>query len=68
MRLGERATGPLEGQKRPPCAPRREIEVASACWIQTIHTPPCPEGLFEGHGACLVPVRAAQRPATSISD
>lgn len=67
LRLGEKATGPLPGQKRPPCEPRLETEVAGACWIAAKARPPCPSGLYEGGGDCLVPVRAAQRPPTSIA-
>lgn len=59
-------TGPLPGQKRPPCAPRREREVSGGCWIPHAERPPCPEGTFEGQGMCLVPVRA-ERPSTSIA-
>lgn len=66
LRAGEKATAPLPGQKRPPCAPRLEREVAGACWIPHAERPPCPDGTYEGQGMCLVPVRAAQRPSTSV--
>lgn len=59
------ALGPLQGQKRPPCTPRREREVAGGCWIPHAERPPCPEGTFEGERMCLLPVRM-ERPNTSI--
>jgi hypothetical protein len=65
-RIGEHATGPLEGQKRPPCTPRREKEYKGGCWIPHAEKPPCPEGVFEGDGVCLVPVKAAQRPPSAL--
>lgn len=64
---GARATGPLKGQKRPPCAPRREREVVGACWIPHAERPPCPGGTFEGDGLCLVPVLAAPPPPVGIA-
>jgi hypothetical protein len=65
LRAGEKAR-PLEGQKRPPCNRHSEVEVAGACWIEAAKRPPCPPGLYEGRGMCLVPVFAAARPPTSL--
>lgn len=69
LQLGEKATKALPGQKKPPCAPRREREVAGACWVPHLERPPCPEGTYEGvsrgEALCLLPIRA-ERPATSI--
>lgn len=67
LRVGEKATGPLEGQKRPPCNREVDTEFAGACWIAAKRSPPCPAGLYEGAGECLVPVKAAQRPPTSLT-
>lgn len=64
LQLGEKAT-PLPGQKRPPCNRDIEVEVAGACWVQHTRKPPCPAGLYEGVGVCLLPVKA-ERPATSV--
>lgn len=68
--MGERPAGepahPFPGQKKPPCARGLEVEYAGACWIPHERRPPCPAGLYEGEGRCLVPVKAAQRPPTSI--
>ena len=58
--------GPFPGQKRPPCEPRAEREVAGACWEPHLEKPPCPPGYYEGDGMCLKPVLAAKRPRTSI--
>lgn len=68
LRVGQQVTGPLVGQKRPPCAKGREREISGGCWIRTEHTPPCPEGIYEASGMCVMPVEAAQRPATSIGE
>lgn len=68
LRIGQKATGPLEGQKRPPCVPRVEREVARACWQPHLERPPCPAGLFEGEGMCLMPVKAAPRLPASIHE
>ena len=65
LRIGEKAR-PFEGQKKPPCAKRLEVEHAGACWIPHEARPPCPAGSFEGAGRCLVPVKSAQRPPTSL--
>lgn len=67
LQVGLRASGPLPGQKHPPCTPVRERELVGACWIGTEHTPPCPEAIHEVAGRCVVPVQAAKRPDTSIS-
>jgi eukaryotic-like serine/threonine-protein kinase len=64
--VGPVATGPLPGQKRPPCTPVRERELAGGCWIGTEHRPPCPEAVYEVSGRCVLPVQAARRPDTSI--
>lgn len=66
LRAGQRATGPVEGQKRPPCDPDIEVEVAKACWWPHLKRPPCPKPLYEGNGLCLGPVMAAKRVPTSI--
>lgn len=68
LQVGLKATGPLPGQKRPPCTPRREREALGACWIATEHQPPCPDGVYEVAGRCVVPVQAAQRPPTSLEE
>jgi hypothetical protein len=64
--IGPTATGPLPGQKRPPCTPVRERELAGGCWIGTEHRPPCPEAVYEVTGRCVLPVQAAKRPDTSV--
>jgi hypothetical protein len=61
-----KATGPLPGQKRPPCTPVRERLLVGACWIGTEHQPPCPEGVYEVDGRCVLPVEVAKRPNTSV--
>lgn len=66
VRPGAQATGPLEGQKRPPCNKDIETELVGACWVRHYKAPPCPPGLYEGNGMCLLPVLAAQRPGTSL--
>jgi hypothetical protein len=66
LRLGEKVTGPLPGQKTPPCEPRLEREVAGACWIPHLERPPCPPGYLEGAGMCLAPVRMAKRLPTTL--
>ena len=63
--IGE-AAKPFKGQKEPPCARGLEVEFAKACWIPHESRPPCPYGAFEGAGRCLVPVKAASRPPTSL--
>lgn len=68
LRAGEKATGPLPGQKRPPCVPRVEREEVGACWWPHAERPPCPPGFYEATGMCLAPVRAAQRPSTSLGE
>lgn len=69
--LGTQAAGeqakPFPGQKHPPCAKNLEVEHAGACWIPHERRPPCPPGLFEGAGRCLVPVKATKRTPTSIT-
>lgn len=62
----ERATGPLKGQKRPPCDKSMEVEYVGACWVPHRTPPPCPPRLFEGDGVCLVPVVAAQSPPVTL--
>jgi hypothetical protein len=63
---GPVTTGPLPGQKRPPCTPVRERDLAGGCWIGTEHKPPCPEAVYEVSGRCVLPVQAAKRTDTSI--
>lgn len=67
LRIGAQATGPLKGQKTPPCNRNVEVEVAGACWVEHTKKPPCPPGLYEGRGMCLLPVQRAERPSTSIT-
>lgn len=67
LSLGGKVTGPLPGQKKPPCEPRLEREVAGACWVPHLERPPCPAGYLEGAGMCLAPVRAAKRQPTSVT-
>lgn len=68
LQMGLRAAGPLPGQKRPPCTPVRERELVGACWIGTEHTPPCPEGVYEVGGRCVVPVQASAKVPTSAHE
>lgn len=67
LRVGEKVTKPLPGQKTPPCVPRVERELAGACWQPHLERPPCPPGFFEGDGMCLQPVLATRRPGTTIN-
>jgi hypothetical protein len=60
------AVRPFPGQKRPPCVRGVEVDWAGACWIPHEVRPPCPPGLYEGAGRCLVPVKAEPRPPTSV--
>lgn len=59
---------PFPEQKRPPCTPRAERELAGGCWSPHLEKPPCPVGFFEAHGMCLTPVRVADRPPTSVTE
>lgn len=68
LQVGLKATGPLKGQKRPPCTPVREREAVGGCWIGTEHSPPCPEAVYDVQGRCVLPVQAAPRERTSIED
>lgn len=68
LQVGLKATGPLPGQKRPPCTPVREREALGACWIGTEHKPPCPEGIYEVAERCVMPVQAAARVPTSLGE
>lgn len=54
------------GQKKPPCVRGVEVDFAGGCWIPHEARPPCPPGLYEGVGRCLVPVKAEPRPPTSL--
>lgn len=66
--VGLKATGPLPGQKRPPCEPRVEREAVGACWWPHLEKPPCPPGFYEYEGMCLAPVALSRRPATSLGE
>jgi hypothetical protein len=57
---------PLDGQKRPPCTPRWEVEINGGCWIQvgTVKAP-CGDGGHEWKGLCYRSVQAEERPSTS---
>ncbi|MGZ3460651.1 MAG: hypothetical protein ACXU86_19355 [Archangium sp.] len=65
VRPGE-APRPARNQKRAPCNPRVEVEVAGVCWVPHATKPPCPPELTEYAGQCLLPVAKAQRPPTSL--
>jgi hypothetical protein len=59
-------TGAFQGQKKPPCTPRKEREIMGACWVPHVEKPPCPEDTFEHKGACYMAIMATKRPPTSI--
>jgi len=56
---------PRQGQKRPPCTPRWEVEINGGCWGRLgTQTAPCATG-WEHDGACYLPIPAPQQPSTS---
>jgi hypothetical protein len=58
---------PFEGQKKPPCNPKRaEVEIHGGCWMELAIRPPCSEGAAEYQGKCYAAVGIAPRPPTSM--
>jgi hypothetical protein len=46
-------TGPLQGQRRPPC-PRGDREINGGCWVEVAREkPPCGDTMFDYDGACF---------------
>jgi hypothetical protein len=46
-------TGPLKGQRRPPC-PRGDREINGGCWVEVAREkPPCGDTMFDYDGACF---------------
>ncbi len=58
---------PLQGQKRPPCDPRGEVEINEGCWANNPLPPPCPRQWYEWKDSCYLPalISASERPPTS---
>ncbi len=63
---------PLEGQQRPPCDARIEVELHGGCWMGIINPEdgahrkvPCGEKAFAHDGKCYMPSYARPRPPTS---
>ncbi len=57
---------PLDGQRRPPCTPRFEMEIRGACWYAATNMKPtCEEGYYHWEGSCFLPVFRTQRVPTS---
>jgi hypothetical protein len=59
---------PFPEQKVPPCLPRIEETLNGGCWLVLAAAAPCPDSTFENAGRCFIPVRFAQRPATSLGE
>jgi hypothetical protein len=57
---------PYKGQRRPPCAPRIEVEIMGACWVPHKLTAPCPEELYEYKGECYTASMRSQSPPQSL--
>jgi len=59
-------TKPFDGQKRPPCHPRWEVQINGGCWFSNARMkPPCGEREYEWQDACYAPVWIAGRPPTA---
>jgi len=57
---------PLDGQKRPPCHSRWEVQLNGGCWFSNVGMkPPCGPREYEWQERCYLPVWAADRPPTS---
>ncbi len=57
---------PGEGQKRPPCTERGEVEINGGCWWPVgLEKPPCATNLYGHGGRCYTPVLTSERPPTS---
>jgi serine/threonine protein kinase len=59
--------GPMNGQKRPPCTERGEIEINGGCWVMPsgAETPPCGGNKYEYEERCYVPIFISERVPTS---
>lgn len=69
VRLGAQVPSkPFEGQKTPPCERGLERQVEGGCWVATEHKEPCPAGTYTHGGLCLLPVKRAERPPTSLGE
>lgn len=69
VRLGAQVPSkPFEGQKTPPCEPRLEVPISGGCWVvlEAKPAPTCPPGAYQSSGKCVLPVKRADRPPTSL--
>jgi serine/threonine protein kinase len=56
---------PLDGQRKPPCTPRREEAINGACWVRIGDMQaPCGDD-YEWEGRCYMPSLTAPRQPTS---
>lgn len=56
----------FKNQKKPPCNPAVETELAGGCWVELAARPPCADELYEAAGKCWMPVLTAPRQPSSV--